>query len=304
LKGLEKLKGDDEIVKSLHSLLFSSVSKKLEGKKNIRMFNGFADEKTKIEKLSKVAENKKKWTVQLLKDVLGLFGMEKTGTRTELVEKLMDYLMSPTAIKDESSGTAPKRKTTKAASTNAVATKGTKRKATNDGNAPKKARAPSAYILFSVGARIEVKKTNPDATFAEIGALVGKKWSSIDEDEKKVKMMRKQYQQSAQNPNLETFINQKWTDLAAEKAAAMKVKEDIAGEADDEDDDKDDDLFGNGEIYGGKDAEKEKDDEEVKDDDEEKKSENDEDEVVEEDPEEQKDVEEQEEKAEPDEDED
>jgi HMG (high mobility group) box len=208
LKGLEKLKGDDEIVKSLHSLLFSSVSKKLEGKKNIRLFNGFADEKTKNEKLSKVAENKKKWTVQLLKDVLGLFGMEKTGTRTELVEKLMDYLMSPTAIKDESNGTAPKRKTAKSASTKAVATKGTKRKATNDGKAPKKARAPSAYILFSVDARIDIKKTNPDATFAEIGALVGKKWSSVDEDEKKVRMMHEQYRaasRSTQNPNFETL---------------------------------------------------------------------------------------------------
>lgn len=189
MKGLEKLKGDDDIIKSLHSVLFSSVSKKLEGKKNIRLFNGFADEKTKIEKLSKVTENKKKWTVQLLKDILGLFGMEKTGTRAELVEKMMDYLMSPTIIKEESSGTGPKKKTTKAASTKAKAAKGTKRKATNDGKAPKKARAPTAYVLFSVDARIEIKEANPDATFGEIGALIGKKWSSIDEDEKKVKII-------------------------------------------------------------------------------------------------------------------
>ena len=254
---MEKLKGDDEIVKSLHSLLFSSVSKKLEGKKNIRLFNGFADEKTKNEKLTKVTENKKKWTVQLLKSVLGLFGMEKTGTRNELVEKLMDYLMSPTAIKEESSFAGSKKKTAKAAPTKAVA--GAKRKATNDGKAPKKARAPSAYILFSVNARMEIKEANPEATFAEIGALVGKKWNAIDEDEKKVTINYEKFGCAnflqIQTPQLRTFILQIWTNLAAEKAAAMKVDEEEAAEegekskgdeGDSEDDDNDDDLFGNG----------------------------------------------------------
>ena len=186
MKGLEKMKGDDEIIKSLHSVLFSSVGKKLDAKKNIRLFNGFADEKTKNEKLSRVTENKKKWTVPLLKDCMGLFGMEKTGTRAELVEKLMDYLMSPKVIKEESHGVA-KTKKSKAATTKTAAAKGKKRKATNDGKAPKKARAPSAYILFSVDARIEIKKANPDATFAEMGALIGSKWNSIGEVEKKVK---------------------------------------------------------------------------------------------------------------------
>ena len=45
LKGLDKIKGDDDIVKCLHMLMFSTLGKKLEAKKNIRLFSGFADEK-------------------------------------------------------------------------------------------------------------------------------------------------------------------------------------------------------------------------------------------------------------------
>lgn len=181
MKGLEKIKGDDDVVKSLHLLLFGSAGKKLEAKKNIRLFSGFADEKSKSEKLAKVIENKKKWTVQLIKDILGLFGLEKTGTRSDLVERMVDYLMAPSSIKEESSSSGSKKKSAKAAPT-----KGTKRKAKGDGKAPKKARAPSAYILFSAETRAEIKSENPDATFGELGALLGQRWKSMDDEDKKV----------------------------------------------------------------------------------------------------------------------
>ena len=41
LRGLEKLRGDDEVVKSLHHLLYGTVGKKAETKKNLRLFSGF-----------------------------------------------------------------------------------------------------------------------------------------------------------------------------------------------------------------------------------------------------------------------
>ena len=187
LKGLDKIKGDDDIVKCLHMLMFSSVGKKLEAKKNIRLFSGFADEKKKDERKMKVLENKKKWTIQMLKDTMSLFGLEKTGNRNELVEKFMDYLMSPSVIKDDASAGGLKKKT--AASSKTTKTKGTKRKAKDSGAEPKKKRAPTSYILFAASQRAEIKTDNPDATFAEVGVLLGEKWKALDEDEKKVHIL-------------------------------------------------------------------------------------------------------------------
>ena len=115
---------------------------------------------------------------------MGLFGLEKSGSRNELADRLLDYLMSPTAIKEEGAKISGAKK-----SSSAAKTKGTKRKATNDAKAAKaakKPRAPSAYILFSTSTRQEIKDANPDSTFGEIGVLLGQKWKSLDEDEKQV----------------------------------------------------------------------------------------------------------------------
>ena len=181
LKGLEKVKGDDDIVKALHMLMFSSIGRKFDAKKNIRLFSGFADDSAKGEKKSKVTENKKKWTVQLLKDAMSLFGLEKGGSRHELVDRLIDYLMLPSVLKHDVSSAGSKKKTTSSSKT-----KGTKRKATMNDTAPKKKRAPTSYILFSTAMRDEIKSANSDASFAEIGALLGQKWKTLNDDEKKV----------------------------------------------------------------------------------------------------------------------
>ena len=181
MKGLEKVKGDDDIVKALHMLMFSAVGKKLEAKKNIRLFSGFADEKMKDDKRLKVTENKKKWTVQLLKDTMSLFGLEKGGSRNELVERFIDYLMLPSILKDEASFGGPKKKNTSSSKT-----KGTKRQATTNDTAPKKKRAPTSYILFSTANREEIRTANQEATFAEIGVMLGQRWKALNETEKKV----------------------------------------------------------------------------------------------------------------------
>lgn len=55
-------------------------------------------------------------------------------------------------------------------------------KAKND----KPKRAPSAYIIFSSENRSKVKEENPDATFGELGKLLGAKWGSMTESQKAV----------------------------------------------------------------------------------------------------------------------
>ncbi|KAJ1724191.1 Non-histone chromosomal protein 6 [Coemansia erecta] len=52
-----------------------------------------------------------------------------------------------------------------------------------DPNAPK--RALSAYMFFSQAKRTTVKEKNPDASFGNIGKLLGDMWKKMSEDEKK-----------------------------------------------------------------------------------------------------------------------
>jgi len=73
------------------------------------------------------------------------------------------------------------------------ATKATRRKAADKEKAPRKTkkdknapkRALSAYMFFSQDWRERVKAENPDASFGEIGKLLGTKWKELDEEEKK-----------------------------------------------------------------------------------------------------------------------
>lgn len=51
-----------------------------------------------------------------------------------------------------------------------------------DPNAPK--RALSAFMLFSQEKRNQIKTDNPEATFGQIGKLLGESWKSASESEK------------------------------------------------------------------------------------------------------------------------
>lgn len=53
--------------------------------------------------------------------------------------------------------------------------------------ADKVKRAPSAYIVFAGEARPKIKSDNPDATFGDLGKLLGAKWASMTETEKAVR---------------------------------------------------------------------------------------------------------------------
>ncbi|KAH9038415.1 high mobility group box domain-containing protein [Lactarius hengduanensis] len=74
-----------------------------------------------------------------------------------------------------------KSKTRKAAEKSEKTPRGGARK--KDPKAPK--RALSAYMFFSQDWRERIKAENPDASFGEVGKLLGAKWKELDEDEKK-----------------------------------------------------------------------------------------------------------------------
>ncbi|KAI8088028.1 high mobility group box domain-containing protein [Gilbertella persicaria] len=58
-----------------------------------------------------------------------------------------------------------------------------KKRSKKDPNAPK--RGLSAYMYFSQEQRQSVKDANPGVTFGQIGKLLGEKWKSMSDEEKK-----------------------------------------------------------------------------------------------------------------------
>jgi hypothetical protein len=61
---------------------------------------------------------------------------------------------------------------------------GKKKKPKKDPNAPK--RNMSAYFLYSIAARPQVKEDNPDATFGDIARIISAQFKALSESEKKV----------------------------------------------------------------------------------------------------------------------
>ncbi|KAJ9115117.1 hypothetical protein QFC22_005447 [Naganishia vaughanmartiniae] len=58
-----------------------------------------------------------------------------------------------------------------------------KPKAKKDPNAPK--RAMSAFMFYSMAERDNVKTTNPDLSFGEIGKQLGEQWRGLSAEQKK-----------------------------------------------------------------------------------------------------------------------
>ncbi|CAO3695849.1 unnamed protein product [Rhizopus microsporus] len=72
--------------------------------------------------------------------------------------------------------------TRKAAAKDDEGKRRTRQKKTTTG--PK--RGLSAYMFFSQDNREVVKKENPNASFGEIGKLLGEKWKNMTDEQKKV----------------------------------------------------------------------------------------------------------------------
>ncbi|KAI9365217.1 high mobility group box domain-containing protein [Pilaira anomala] len=58
-----------------------------------------------------------------------------------------------------------------------------KRRSKKDPSAPK--RGLSAYMFFSQDQRATVKDESPEATFGQIGKILGEKWKALSDEQKK-----------------------------------------------------------------------------------------------------------------------
>lgn len=63
------------------------------------------------------------------------------------------------------------------------------RKAKSTDDKPKVKRAPSAYIVFCTEKRTEAKESNPDASFGELGKILGQMWGQLDDKGKEVRAL-------------------------------------------------------------------------------------------------------------------
>lgn len=126
-KGLDKLKWDDELVKNLHILLYGvrgkgkqyaplqlinslkRLGKKADTKKNIRKFSGFPADTQKDDLIAKISAKKSIWTLSSLKALADMFNLEKGGSKDNLIERVVTFLMCPSLVeKSDSSQKRPR----------------------------------------------------------------------------------------------------------------------------------------------------------------------------------------------------
>jgi hypothetical protein len=98
---ISKFTDDEEFVKALHLLFMGSVGTKGSRKKGLRTFNGFGESTTELQVETKMSDNKKKWTVPILKQAANTLGLEQGGSRGELCKRIAEYAMAPYEVKGE-----------------------------------------------------------------------------------------------------------------------------------------------------------------------------------------------------------
>ncbi|KAJ3202730.1 Non-histone chromosomal protein 6 [Entophlyctis luteolus] len=92
-------------------------------------------------------------------------------------------------------------------------------RAKKDKNAPKKAL--SAYLIFANENRARVRAANPDASFGQVGKLLGHEWKEISEAEKQ-KYVALQEKEKAK-------YTKAMADYKGESAADVEEEEEEAG---------------------------------------------------------------------------
>ncbi|XP_071325493.1 protein DEK isoform X2 [Trachinotus anak] len=92
---ITKMKPAD--LKPLHAILFDRPGKMATIKKNLRLFNGFpfdADSEQYTKKRDKLLKNSN-FTNSKLKVVCGVLDLEKKGTHSDLVDRILSFLIAP-----------------------------------------------------------------------------------------------------------------------------------------------------------------------------------------------------------------
>uniref|UniRef100_A0A8C5N0Q3 Protein DEK n=1 Tax=Leptobrachium leishanense TaxID=445787 RepID=A0A8C5N0Q3_9ANUR len=149
---LRKKKCDE--LRPLHRLLFNRLGTVNMVKKNIGQFNGFPFEKDS-DQYKKKEDMLKKFKKSELKNICGVLDLEKSGVNSELISKIMNFLMKP-----KSTGKSlPKSK--------AKPQKSGKKERSSSGSARKAKNNKSNVILSDESSSEEEKKDKEESSEEE-----------------------------------------------------------------------------------------------------------------------------------------
>nr|XP_006008098.1 PREDICTED: protein DEK isoform X3 [Latimeria chalumnae] len=152
---LGRMQADE--LKPLHKLLFNRPGVISSVKRNIRLFSGFPFEKGS-DHYKKKEEMLKKYKKVSLKMICGALDLEKSGDNSELVARILNFLMKPKStgqgLPKSKSKSKSKRKTSK----------GGKRESSGSGSARKSKASKSEEILSDWSSSEEEKKKKDESS--------------------------------------------------------------------------------------------------------------------------------------------
>ncbi|RZC40689.1 DEK, partial [Asbolus verrucosus] len=103
---ISRFKNDD--MKLFHRILFKTTGKSTMIKKNIKKFNGFDFKKDSDEYTKKVA-SMHKCEVKQLKSICEMLDLQKTGSKDDIIERIIEFLLDPKDSGKAIGGGRPKR---------------------------------------------------------------------------------------------------------------------------------------------------------------------------------------------------
>lgn len=232
---LSKLKGDHDLLKAFHRLLYGSIGDNVKRKSNIKNFSGFgdADNETAMANRKGKLATAKVWTMPALKELSTLLGQEKSGTKEQVVDRIMNFLSSPSkekmtkvladkdALKKKKQETAAKKK--------AKVAKGKGKIKKNKDGKIKTPKPITGYMLFSMETRPKIVASNPGLSFGETARLISSEWKKLSETEQQAYKDRKVMPK-------EKEVKVKATKSKASAPKKVKNEKEKVAEEEDEDD--------------------------------------------------------------------
>jgi structure-specific recognition protein 1 len=185
---LERRKVTDKGLTTLHRVVFGQVGRHMFVKKHLREFNGVVyDAKFDRAKLEQRLRSK---TVNAIREMAKILGVERGGSKEEIVERLAKFLEKPheTDAKLELASPTKKKTTTKARGKKATKKKAGSKKAAAAATKKKKGskkekagpkRPLSAYMYFVKDKRPEIAKKNPKDSVTEVAKKLGEMWRKV-----------------------------------------------------------------------------------------------------------------------------
>ena len=239
---ISRLKANDVLLKTMHTMFYQRQGKKTTLRKNLRAFSGFHQEGEELKKVQEKARAKlQKLPMPQVKRLMDTLLIDRSSASFEdgkiskdgLVNRVVDWVTKPSE---------PTRK----------APESLRKKAKKKPKKKKKAKKPektgpkkplSAYMCFCKAKRADVVAANPELKGAEVFKKMGEVWKGYSEEEKKpfeemASQDKERYQRElAENPPAPKKKKRKAKSAPAKKKKTKKQKVVVQEDSSSDDDD-------------------------------------------------------------------